>query len=1045
MKKINESDVSGLKKYFLVVGSIFLLLMLSVGSVMAGDQQLKISGTVSDAKTGEPLPGVNIVVKGTTIGGSSDFDGKYTIEVRSSSDILLFSFLGYKSEEVAIGNRTIIDFKLTESIQELDEVVAIGYGVQKKRDLTGAITSVNSKSIEDTPIKDVVSVLQGRASGVHVVSNSGAPGDGITISVRGQSTLSSGNTPLYVIDGVPVESNELNTMNGLPGYGDEHGLNPLGDINPQDIESIEVLKDAASTAIYGSRAANGVVLITTKRGKEGKAQINVNAFTGFSQLTHKLSVLNTAQWREIVIEGYRNYDYWAGSQTPSEPSWTVIDSLNPTMNGDVDWQNVMYRTAKQYQFDFSVTGGSELFKYAFSTSYLDQEGIILASKYKRITSRLNTDYQASKRLKIGQSISFAHSANDKINAGGTGNNSVVSHILVRPPVYSLTYPDGSPIDYFFGKRNIVALAEECTHLNTTNRLIGNQYLEYQIIEGLKFRTNVSVDFISMKEDEFYSSAVYNGTDTRGYVRAIDNITWANENFFTYKKTFNDAHNLSALLGYSQQEWKKEVTGMQGDDFIGDYITTMNAAGTISGKEVNRTDEHALVSFFGRVGYDYKSKYFFEATMRADGSSRFGKNKRFGYFPSVSAAWRFTDEPFFEGVKGVLNDGKFRVSWGQTGNEAIGNYVAQGEFSVGYNYLGNTGAAPTVMPNEDLTWETTSQFDIGTDLSFFDNRMTLAADYYKKTTTDMLYAVPIPETTGFDYITQNIGKIENQGMEFSLTTHNFVRKFKWTTNLNLSFNRNKVVDLPDELLTNGFIQNGSYHILKEGESIGIFYGYKALGVYSRDEDNVNQVRKDSETGHLFQGGDMIWDDVNGDNVINDEDKQVIGNAQPDFIGGIINDFSYKNFSLNVFFQFSYGNDIYSDLSSMRNTVYSYNNVSTDALNRWREQGDVTDYPKHTRNDPMRNSYNSRISSRWVEDGSYVKLKSVSLAYNLPSDIVNKLNLGGIRAYITGENLLTWTHYSCYDPDVSSYSGLQIGVDKGSFPQSRTFIFGLNLKF
>ena len=1040
MKKKYQLDVTWLKKYVSAIGLIFLLLVLLVSIGFANPQQVRVSGKITDADSGEPLPGVNIVVKGTAIGVSSDVDGSYSIEVSDSKDVLVFSFLGYKPEEVEVKNQRIINIKMTESIQELDEMVVIGYGTMKKRNITGSITSVNSESIENTPVKDVMSVLQGRASGVQVVSNSGAPGDGMTVTVRGQSSLNSGNDPLYVIDGVPVETQSLSQLNGW----EQHGLNPLADINPNDIESIEVLKDGASTAIYGSRAANGVILITTKRGHGGKAKININAFTGVSQITRKLGVLNASQWREIIADSYKNHNDYAGRIVYEDVHWTVLDSLNPMNSGDVDWQSVMYHTAWQKQVDFSVAGGSEAAKYAISSSVLDQDGIFLASNYKRITSRVNADFKVTDKLDLGYSVSFARSLNNRINAGGTGNNSLVQSILVRPPVYSLTYPDGSPIYYFNGKRNPVGLAKEVTHLNTTNRIIGNQYLEYTIFKDLKFRANLNIDFISMKEDEFYPTTVdYRAGYNSGAVRSINNLTWGHEDYFTYNKSLDDKHNISALLGYSQQEWKQETTGLDGMYFASDNIRTLNGAGTISNQAVNQTVEHGLVSFFGRIGYDYQSKYILQFNMRADGSSRFGKNNRFGYFPSASAAWRFSDESFSDGLS-FLNDGKLRFSYGQTGNEAIGNYTSQGEFALSTNYLDNSGASPTVMPNSGLTWETTTQYDVGLDLLLFNNRVGFNGDVYLKNTTDLLFAVPIPETTGFGYITQNIGNVRNKGLELVLTTHNFTGDFKWTSNFNISFNRNKVESLPEEVLTNGYIQNGTYHILKVGESIGTFYGWKFLGVYSRDEDNVDHVRMGSSNGTEFKGGDPIWDDLNNDHIIDDNDKQIIGNAQPKFTGGFNNDFSYKNFTLNVFFQFTYGNDIYSNLDMMRNWVFAYNNVSTEALNRWRKQGDVTDYPRPIRNDPLRNEY-LRVSDRWVKDGSFLRLKNVSLAYNVPQSILDKIKLEGLRFYVTGQNLVTWTHYDAYDPEVSSYSGLQLGVDDGSYPQSRTYIFGLNVQF
>ncbi|MUP39197.1 SusC/RagA family TonB-linked outer membrane protein [Labilibaculum euxinus] len=1040
MKKNYLLNVFKLKKFFSVKKMILLLLVLVINSAFAGSQQALVTGKITDLNSGAPLPGVNIIIKGTTKGVSSNFDGTYSIDVSSPKDVLVFSFLGYKAQEISVGNNKNINIKLAESTQQLDEMVVIGYGAMKKRNLTGSITSISSKSLENTPIKDVMSALQGRASGVQVVSNSGAPGDGITVTVRGQSSLNSGNDPLYVIDGVAVETTSLSLLNGW----DTHGLNPLADINPNDIESIEVLKDGASTSIYGSRAANGVILITTKRGHEGKANIKVNVFTGLSKITRKLSVLNASQWREIIMDTYKNLDDYNNKTTYADAHWTAIDSLNPMNSGDVDWQDVMYRTAKQKQIELSVTGGTKNAKYALSTSALDQDGIFLASNFKRITSRLNADFTVSDKLKIGYNLSYAHAVNNRINAGGTGNNSLVQSILVRPPVYSLTYPNGDPINYFNGKRNPVGLAKEATHLNTTNRVIGNQYLEYEIIKNLKFKTTLSLDFISMKEDQFYPTTVdYRAGYNSGAVRATSNQTWANENYLTYVKSFNDEHNFSALVGYSQQEWKLETTGLDGMYFASDNIRTLNGAGTISNQAVNTTVEHSLASYFGRLSYDYKSKYLFQANLRADGSSRFGKNNRFGYFPSASAAWRFSDESFIKNLS-FLNDGKLRFSAGQTGNEAIGNYTSQGEFALSTNYLDNSGASPTVMPNSGLTWETTTQYDAGIDLTLLKNRIIFTGDAYLKKTSDLLFAVPIPETTGFGYITQNIGEVQNKGLELSLTTYNFTGKFKWNSSFNISFNRNKILSLPEEVLTNGYIQNGTYHILKEGESIGTFYGWNYLGVYSRDEDNVNHVRMGSSNGKEFRGGDPIWDDLNGDNIIDDNDKQIIGNAQPKFTGGFNNDFSYKNFSLNVFFQFTYGNDIYSNLNMMRNWVFAYNNVSTDALNRWKEQGDVTDYPRPIRLDPLKNEY-QRVSNRWIEDGSFLRLKNITLAYNVPEQILNKLKISGLKFYVTGQNLVTWTHYTGYDPEVSSYSGLRLGVDDGSYPQSRTYIFGLNVQF
>lgn len=1009
--------------------SLFLLLFVVVSGF---SQNITVSGKITDGPTGDPLFGVNILVKGTIKGVSSDLNGDYVIENLTSENVLVISYIGYADQEIKIGTKQIINVALAPAVGQLDEMVIVGYGKKKKRNLTGSIVSVGSEEIGQTNMQDPISVLQGRAAGVQVTSNSGAPGGGMSIKVRGNSSLNSGNSPLYVIDGVPIEFNSLSSLNGSENFG----LNPLADINPGDIESIEILKDAASTAIYGSRAANGVVLITTKRGKEGKAQVDLNLTSGVSEIPRRLSVLNASQYRSVILDSYRNMD------NPVTPNGIILDSLNPKNNGDVDWQKELLRIAPQYKVDLSIRGGSEDIKYAWSSSFLNQDGVILNSNYKRVTSRINVDFKVSDKFTFGQSISYTNGVNNRINAGGTGNLSVIRELLVRPPIFAMFLPDGSYNGYQFGRRNPVGLAELATHLNKSNRIIGNQYAEYEILKDFKFKTNLNLDYVSMKEDEFIPSTLdYREGYNTGAVRSINNLTWGNESYLNYSKQLGDSHNISALAGFSFQNWRYESVGLDGMFFSSDNITTLNGAGTISNQDVNITTEHSMLSYFGRISYDYKGKYLFEANLRTDGSSRFGKDKRFGYFPSAAIAWRFSDESFFENLR-VVNDAKIRLSVGQTGNESIGNYTAQGEFAVGANYLDFSGAAPSVMPNSGLTWETTTQYNAGLDVSLWKNRVTLNADVYLKLTEDLLYNVPIPRTTGFSYVTQNIGSIENKGLEFSINSKNLVNEFKWDTNFNISTNRNQVKDLPDNLLTNGFIQNGNYHILKEGLPIGAFYGWKFDGVYSRDEDNVNQVTNGA-LGAQFKGGDPIWNDLDGNNIIDEADRQVIGDATPDFFGGITNNFSYKGISLGVFFQFSYGNDIYSEINHQRNSVVRYNNLSTDALNRWRNQGDVTNFPKPVSDDPLRSD--SRIQSRWVEDGSYIKLKNINLRYSFPSQAIKDWGFRKLEVYASAINLITWTRYTGFDPDVNSYSGLREGVDEGSYPQSRTIMLGLNIGF
>lgn len=1009
---------------------------LSANSISSVEQDFTISGKVVD-NSGNPIIGATLVVKNQTSRGTiTNVDGAFSMKV-SHNSIIVITSVGYEKKEIAasqLQNATII---LEEATQLVDEVVVVGYGTKKKRDITGSIASIGAKEIQNRPVSDVLSAMQGKVAGVQITTSSGAPGDGITVRVRGLSSLNSGNDPLYIVDGVPIET----TTTSLLNVDGARGLSPLSYLSPNDIESIEILKDAASSAIYGSRAANGVVLITTKQGKEGKAKIDVNASLGISNITRKLSVLNSSQWREVILEGYKNYDEIMGK--PSDISWSVIDAYNPVNSGDTDWQSLMYRTAYEKQVNASVTGGTSSLKYAFNASYLDQDGILRGSNYKRITARSNTEYDLSKHVKIGSNFSYVHGINDRVSAAGMGNRSLIVAIITRPPTYPLEKPDGSYLGYMNGKRNPVALAEDCLNLNTSNRVTGNAFLEIKFLKHFKFRTNVSLDFESMKEDEFFPTTVdYREGYNTGAVRVSQHLTWANENYFTYNQTFNKDHHVNGLLGFSQQEWKSTVTGLDGKYFATDDLHTMNGAGTISGQSCNVAYGHAMVSFFGRVGYDYKSKYIVEANLRADGSSRFGENNRFGYFPSASVAWRFSDENFMKNLK-FMNDAKLRFSVGQTGNEAIGNYVWQGSLT-NIKYLDKAGVAPTAMPNENLKWETTTQYNLGLDLSLFNSRLDFVFDAYIKRTKDLLYNVPMPNTTGFSAVQRNIGSMENKGLEFTVTSRNKFGDFGWTSSLNLGFNRNKIIDLPDEIMTNGYIENGSFQILKEGEPVGLFYGYKALGVYARDEDNVNQVRSQSATGKVFKGGDIIWEDLDHNNVIDEKDRMVIGDPNPDFTGGFTNEFTYKNFALNAFLQFSYGNDIYNNVAYYRSEIFSYNNISKEVYDtRWKKQGDITNTPKITRNDPMKN--NARIQNRWVEDGSYIKLKSITLSYMFPQEWLKKIYVKSMKLYVTGDNLLTFTKYSGYDPDVDSFGGLRSGVDYGSYPQSKSVRFGINVSF
>src|SRR5690625_404358 len=551
---------------------------------------IDIKGIVS-GEDGEPLIGVNVQIKGSTKGTATDFDGRFALQDVDENAVLIFSYIGYQTQEIAVDGSSDISVTMIEDSQTIEEVVVVGYGTKKKSNLIGSISSVTSEEIEKSQQHDLISVLQGRAAGVQVTTSSGAPGGGMTIRVRGASSLNSGNSPLFIVDGIPLESNSMSLLNQ-----DDPGVNPIADINPNDIESIEVLKDAASTAIYGARAANGVVLITTKRGKAGKARIRVNTYTGFSEVPRKLSVLNATQWRAAVLDAYDNMD------NPDIPHSSVVDSLSPKNNGDVDWQSEMFRRAQQNSINLSVAGGADNFGYAWSASYLNQEGILINTDYKRITSRLNTDLKVTDQLTIGQSISYTNGAHTKVNSGGVGNKSLVRELLIRPPTYAMYLPDGSYNGYQNGQRNPVGLANLATDTDQSHRMIGSQYVEMELWEGLKIRSNMNLDFISMKEDYFLPSSLdYREGWNEGKVRSSENLTWGNETYLSYNQLFHNSHNFSAMAGLGFQRWKRTITGLDAMYFASDRIITLNGAGTISNQQVNRASEHALRSYFGQIG------------------------------------------------------------------------------------------------------------------------------------------------------------------------------------------------------------------------------------------------------------------------------------------------------------------------------------------------------------------------------------------------------------------------------------------------------------
>lgn len=999
-------------------------------------QQSSVTGTVKiDGE--KVIPGINISVKGTKQATSTNALGFYRLINVPDHATLVFSYIGYTTMEVPVNGRSKIDVVLKERLSDLDEVVVVGYGAQKKRDLTGSIGSISADQMDRFPSGNLNSSLQGKIAGLQITINSGEPAAGATVRIRGASSISGGNQPLYIVDGMPIN---VQTFSASDDGGAT--FSPLSDINPADIESIEVLKDGAAASIYGSRATNGVVIITTKGGKGVKeAEINLSLNSSLVDMTRRVGVLNGPQWRDAYKEGYYNL---TGTQTDKV---SVIDSLHPYYSQSNNWQDIMFRESLQYKADVSVRGSSDKISYFASMGYADLKPVIIQTGYKQLTGNANLDYKISDRISGKTIVKLSRSNYSRIKTGSS-NFSVIFQSFSTMPVYAPYDPySGEIIPLFEGsKRNPLAIATYATNDISRWRMLGRQEINVKIFEGLSFQTSFGVDYDNT-ELSSYNPPILNTNESsnRSLLNPITTDSWINENILNYRKTIAGDHNISALLGQSFQKFNRKSLSLSGSGSIDNLITSINGASTILNFSQG-ISENKLLSYFGRINYDYKSRYLLSFTMRQDGSSRFGEDNRFGYFPAVSAGWRFTDEPFFKSI-GFLKDGKLRASYGVTGNQDIGNYVSQGSISNIGTYLGAIAIGTNAVPNKLLKWENTEQADVGLDLTFFNGRMDVMFDLYHKKTNDLLFNVQVPSEIGYNTIAMNYGSILNKGLEFTIGGLIVDNSLRWNSRFIFGMNRNRVIDLPD----GRDYRPNSYSLARVGQPIGVFYGLKALGVYARDEDNVYRTengvaipyRKGASTGAVYKGGDVRWEDVNGDGIINDDDLQIIGNPNPKFSGGFNNEFSWKRFKLNTFFTYSVGNSVFNLVKSILDESTNDSNFSTDQLRRWKKQGDVTDIPRLVKSDPMQNN---AVSSRFVEDGSFIRLQNLGIGYSVPVKKLLALKIKALDIGINAANLFTWSRYSGFDPEVSSTSNpLGYGADDGSFPKTTSYNFSLNVKF
>jgi TonB-linked SusC/RagA family outer membrane protein len=1004
-----------LSTYFMVT----LAMLMSWSTVCA--QTFAVKGKVL-SETGDPLPGVNVLVKGTSKGSVTDSDGQYILDNVTAADILVISFIGYNTEEIVVGGRTTIDIDLTPDVKTLSEVIVVGYGTQRKVETTGAIASIKAEDIIQTPVTNVAQGLQARMAGVQITQNSSAPGGNISVRVRGTNSINGTSEPLYIVDGIQIS-------NG----GGVNDVSPLSTINPSDIESVEVLKDASATAIYGSRGANGVVLITTKRGQSGSTRVSYDGYYGIQEVIKTMDVLSASQFAQLENEVYKTSVY-----------------ADPAAEGQgINYQDLIFRQAPIQNHQLSISGGSDKTQLALSANYFDQDGIIINSGFTRYSLRLNVDHRISDRVKFGTSILGSYTINNGTPTGvteidaGVAVNSIVGAAMGAPPTLK-PYRDDGTIFPFGEQRdgryrevtNPLGLAEV---LNRTavKRTLVNLYGEAKVAEGLTYRASFNVDLQGNLND--YYSPLYiiakNDLNANSGTASKTNTNYTvllHESILTYNKTFAEKHSVKFTGVFATQSNLSNTNRINANGFPND--ATKNEALQLA---VNRTvsssrSSERLDSYMGRVNYGFKDKYFVDFTARVDGSSKFGANHKYGFFPAVAAGWRIIEEGFMQNIT-ALSDLKLRASYGLTGNSgALSAYqslatVSSSGSDYQFNHIYTTGINPDRIANPDLRWEKSTQLNIGLDISLLENRLNLTADIYKKNTKDLLYVKSLPLSSGYSSITGNYAELENKGLELAANARVFDGAVQWNVSANATFNRNKIIDLDGGTTTERFVTN--YTILRVGSPLGLFKTYLFDGVYQTGETFL--PGSDGRTG-----GARVRD-YNGDGSITAADQVITGNPNPDFIFGFSSNLRYKNFDFSIFLSGSYGNEIYNLSRYSFENPLGQRNLLAETANHWT--------PDNPNNEYVSGFPGGRlpISDRFVEDGSYLRCKNISLGYTLPE--IKGINRA--RIYISANNLFTVTNYSGFDPEVNSYGGSNtaIGVDNLVYPTAKTFLGGVQITF
>ena len=1010
-----------------------VIILYKDGETQTKMQQKEVSGKITDS-SGSPLPGVSIVVKGTTTGTITDADGNYTLTNVPAGATLVFSFIGMESQELAVTGQARMNVVMQESTIGIEEVVAIGYGSVKKSDLTGAVSSVNSDDLKNRVGATFDQLMTGRAAGVNIVQSSGEPGAGVTIKVRGSASVTAGTSPLYVIDGYAMDNGSMDVNNGSEFDGNT-SRNPLTSLNPSDIQSVEILKDASATAIYGARGANGVIIITTKKGAPGKPVIAYDAYYGVQNVAHKIDLLSAPEYQRVL------------NGLIADGASAVSDTV-ANFTGGTDWQDEIFvKRAPIQSHNLSIRGETDAINYFVSMNYFDQQGVVMSSGYKRYGARTNLTVNPSDKLQFGININTNYDKTDDVPTGFgiNGEAGAIYSALNFDPTLPVKDENG---DYVISSAldmdNPIASAKGKEATSNAYRTFGTAYAQYKILPDLTFKINFGGDIRNERRDVYISRLTKHGAASGGIasISTGQKSNYLEEATLSYSKKFGK-HNINAVVGSTFQKFFTSYTYQEASEFPSDATGTDNMAlGTQSTYDMSSSKYGSrLLSYLGRVNYDFNNKVLLTASLRIDGSSKFGENNRFGYFPSTAIGWKLHEEPFLKNIK-AISVAKLRVSWGQTGNESIGNNAYMLTYSTGADAILDgeavSSTAPTRLPNPDLKWETTEQTDIGIDFGLFENRISGTADYFNKTTKDMLLDKPVSASTGFTSKTENAGSAAVKGWELSLTTFNLTNEFTWKSTINLTSMKSDVKSLGgvDEFASGSAGQSGSIFLIREGEPLYAFYGYKVEGIWQKDDDFSTM----SET---YNPGDLKFKDQDNSGTITAEDKVILGTSMPKYEWSFINTFGYKNFELSISVEGSHGGKMLNQnlVDSYYPVSFRRNRYAEPYLNRWTEDNPSEKYPSFV---STGNWGSTQVNSVTVEDASYIRLKNVSLRYNF--SLRNRNIFKSLNVYVTAENLFTLTDYSGFDPTINPNGGDPYRrIDFSAYPTARTIITGISVEF